>query len=486
VLAGTSLLAGCSSSLEERDPLNILFILTDDQDVASTAYMPNLQTKLADEGTRFDNAFVTDPVCCPSRASILRGQYPHNHHVQYNGGLNGGHKLFRALGHEDSTVATWLHDSGYRTALFGKYLNEYGLQNESYTPPGWDHWFVNMYPMEDQRYTENGTVVTYDPDTYNETEVLSDKAVEYLEQTKDDSKPFFMFVAPYAPHQPARAASQHEGTFDHEQLPRPPSFDEEDVDDKPQYIQDMPPLTQADIDRIENLYRSRLESLQAVDEMIERFVDTLTSIGKLENTYIVFTSDNGFRQGQHRIQPGKNTAYDEDIRVPLVIRGPDVPVAQTLSHIVINNDLAPTFAEIAGASVPDFVDGRSLKPLLAVPPPSIDAWRTGFMVESYQYGGDTLGAKTNFSVRTASHLYVKYVNYFPPLQTTENGEPKFISGVIRSASGEWELYDLDQDPYELESQHQTAESELVGYLESRWDALVSCAGAYCREAEDQQ
>jgi N-acetylglucosamine-6-sulfatase len=489
-----SFFARCGSSPEqvgqktvnEPDRPNILFILTDDQDVESAAYMPHLRAQIVDRGTKFDNAFVTDALCCPSRTSILRGQYPHNHLVQYNEEPYGGYELFSMLGHENSTVATWLHDSGYRTALFGKYLNEYGLQNESYTPPGWDNWFASMYPVKDQRYTDNGNVVTYDPNVHNETDVLSDKAVEYLQQTKDDPRPFFMFVAPHAPHEPAKPASRHKDTFESEPLPRPPNFNEKDVSDKPQYIQDRPRSRKKGIKEMENSYRNRLESLQAVDEMMDRIVGTLEAAGKLENTYVVFTSDNGYHLGQHRLLPGKNTAYEEDIRVPLVVRGPGIPAGQILSHLVINNDFAPTFAEIAGASVPEFVDGRSIKPLLGTTPPSVDEWRQGFMIESYQYRGDPSGVKTSFSVRTTSHIYVKYVDYVPGRLTTVNGELKYVGGELKSAKGERELYDLRQDPYELESQHQTADNKLVDSLESQWEALRSCAGAQCRAAEDQR
>ena len=178
-----------------------------------------------------------------------------------------------------------------------------------------------------------------------------------------------MWLGTKAPHAPAPRPPPRE-RLPGVPVPRPPSFDEEDVSDKPAWVRDNPPLDPEQIASHEDLYRKRLQSMLAVDDMIGRLVDALRKNGELDNTYIFFTSDNGFHMGQHRLTTGKWTAYEEDIRVPLIVRGPGVPEGRTLPHLVLNNDFAPTFADLAGAKTPYFVDGRSLVPLLTDDLPS--------------------------------------------------------------------------------------------------------------------
>jgi N-acetylglucosamine-6-sulfatase len=206
-------------------------------------------------------------------------------------------------------------------------------------------------------------------------------------------------------------------------------------------------------------YRKRLESLQAVDEMVGDLVDALASQGSLDDTYIFYTSDNGYHQGLHRLTSGKSTAYEEDIKVPYVVRGPGVPAGRTLDHMVLNNDLAPTFAELGGVSAAQFVDGRSLVPLLDSTPPAPDDWRQSFLVENYT--SEYSNAPDYRAVRTKEHLFVSH------------------------ASGEKELYDLREDPYQLASRQHSASSTLLSELSSKLDALGDCAGDSCRTAEDK-
>ena len=435
------------------DKPNIILILTDDQDARSLAHMPRVKAQLIDRGTTFDNGFVTDPLCCPSRASILRGQYVHNHTIKDNLAPDA-HDRFRDLGLEDSTIATWLHDGGYRTALIGKYMNEY---DQLYIPPGWDYWFAAYGYGEYRTYNDNGTLVDY-PDESPSTDVLADKLFAYLKSTEGDPKPFFLYLATHDPHWPATPPARYAGTFADEPLPRPPSFNEKDVGDKPRWVREYPLLDDAQVAGMRTHYRKRLESLQAVDEMVGELVDVLASQGRLDNTYIFYTSDNGYHQGLHRLPSGKTTAYEEDIRVPYVVRGPGVPAGRTLDHLVLNNDLAPTFAELGGVPTPSFVDGRSLAPLLLrSAPPAPDGWRHSFLVENYF---SEHNAPEYRAVRTRDHLFVSY------------------------ASGERELYDLKEDPYQLASRHDSASRTLLSQLESELDALKDCAGLSCRTAED--
>jgi arylsulfatase A-like enzyme len=463
------------------DPPNVILILTDDLDTRlleeHLAHYPNLQD-LAKEGTTFENAFVSDPLCCPSRATILRGQYAHNHRIVGNTWPRGGSRKFRELGLGESAIATWLQDEGYRTALVGKYMNGYyGTR----VPVGWDDWYAIAGNYESNNLNENGRIVRYNPKRHHLDDVLAEKAIGYVRATSADDAPFFMWLGTKAPHAPADPAPRHEEALADISLPRGPSFDEADVSDKPGWISDNPSLNPEQIARAEELYRKRLESMLAVDEMIGRLVDALRESGELENTYLVFTSDNGFHLGQHRLTSGKWTAYEEDIRVPLIVRGPGVPEGRTLAHLVLNNDLAPTFADLGGAQTPPFVDGRSLKPLLGDDPPSMENWRQAFLVEAATELGGTLiplltgdqlpkdlrhapredwGRPGLEAIRTEDRLYVEYGN------------------------GEREFYDLSEDPYQLHNRYDADDLDLLPRFRGQLAALRGCSATACRVAED--
>jgi N-acetylglucosamine-6-sulfatase len=475
------LAAGCgppTGVVRTPDRPNVVLILTDDLDARlleeHLADYPNLG-RLAAEGTTFENAFVTDPLCCPSRATILRGQYAHNHEIIGNWWPRGGSQKFRALRRERSTVATWLQEAGYRTIFVGKYLNGYyGTR----VPAGWDEWYGIAGDYKSTLLNENGRVVGYEPWRHHFDDVLAQKAADYVRRAADP--PFFMWLGTKAPHAPATPAPRHEGAFRDARLPRSPSFDEGDVSDKPDWIRDNSPLDEKQLANMEDLYGERLRSMLAVDEMVGQLVRALEESGELDNTYLLFTSDNGHHAGEHRLTTGKWTAYEEDIRVPLFVRGPGVPEGQKLEHLVLNNDLAPTFADLGGAEVPSFVDGRSLGPLLGGNPPPEEEWRQAFLVEAATelgwsplapLSGDQFtegwqhlprkdwGRPGLEAVRTERHLYVEY------------------------GTGERELYDLREDPYQLDNRYEAADPELLRRLQGRLAALRGCAGAKCRTAE---
>ena len=508
MLVTVGLLSGCSPAVGEkkesdydtRNLPNVVFILADDLDTRSVSRMPNLRSLLIEEGTTFENAFATNPLCCPSRATILRGQYTHNHEILSNEPPLGGSEKFHDLGHEDSTMATWLNEEGYQTVFIGKYLNGYGFGEfeTEYVPPGWDEWHGIAGNYLSNRVNENGKIKNYDPASHYATDVLSGKAAGYVSRAVGEDapllstgEPFFMWLGTKAPHEPAVPAPRHEGAFANTPLPRLPSFNEKDISDKPGWLRDNPPLDAEQISRMQGLYRNRLESMLAVDEMIGRLVGELREAGELDDTYIVFTSDNGFHMGEHRLGAGKWTPYEEDIRVPLVVRGPGVPAGRKLDHIVLNNDLAPTFADLAEAEAPPFVDGRSLAPLLTKNPPPPQDWRQAFMVEgAFETTGDLespqslltgdpppenwrwqillagVGASRYWgrpafeALRTGDHLYVEY------------------------ETGGRELYDLRQDPHQLNNTYPNADPRLLQSLEERLDALRDCYGSFCRTAEN--
>ena len=258
-----------SSSTSTRP--NIIFILSDDLDAAEMAYMPNLKTEIMDEGAVLTHYFVPESLCCPSRSSTLRGQYPHNTQVLTNALPNGGWEKFNQLGEEKSTIATWLTDAGYKTMLAGKYLNGYpGKDNPSYIPPGWNEWYSavkgNPYSEYDYTLNENGKEVAYGktPQDYG-TDVYFGKALDFLKRNAAGKQPFFIYLAPYAPHAPYTPAPRHADLFPGVKAPRTPNYNEADVSDKPAYIRERPLLTQKQQNVIDEDYRKRLQALQAVE-----------------------------------------------------------------------------------------------------------------------------------------------------------------------------------------------------------------------------
>ncbi|HZS07932.1 MAG TPA: sulfatase [Blastocatellia bacterium] len=480
---------------------NIIFILTDDLDADEIRYMPNLKALLADRGLTLNNYLVNVSLCCPSRTSTLRGQYAHNTQVTGNNLPDGGFEKVLQLGLEKSTVATWLQAAGYQTMLAGKYLNGYPHGADlTYVPPGWSEWYSpargNAYGEFNYTLNENGKLVYYgnNPEDYG-TDVYGRKAADFIERTAKEGKPFFAWLATYAPHGPATPAPRHAGLFPGARAPRGPSFNEADVSDKPAYIRNRPLLTAAQIARIDEAYRRRLQSLQAVDELIARLVGTLISTGQLDNTYIFFTSDNGFHLGQHRLMPGKQAPYEEDIRVSLIVRGPGVPQGRTLDHLAGNIDLAPTWAELGGAKAPDFVDGRSLLPLLGRNPTPVSAWRQAFLL---QHGSQSqpplveIGHRGPITADSNGEGLLEPVDpqNDPALVQRPRAIPPFTGlrtqryTYVQYATGERELYDLRSDPDQLKNIAGGADPVLLWRLARQLVELRHCAVAGCRASEN--
>ncbi len=494
VLAAT--LAPTSARAATRPP-NILYILTDDLDLASIAYMPKLKALVADQGASFSNYYVSVSLCCPSRSSTLRGQYSHNTGVLTNGGSNGGFEVAYLRGIEKSTVATWLQGAGYKTALFGKYLNGYPSDvGDTYVPPGWNEWDSavggNSYSEFDYTLNENGKLVKYGntPADYG-TDVYAKKAADFIQKSAGANQPFFIYMAVYAPHQPATPAPRHADLFADVKAPRNPNYDEADVSDKPEYIQRRPLLTAAQQKNIDELYRRRLQSLQAVDEAIENLYNTLKTSGQLENTYIVFTSDNGFHLGQHRMPSGKQTAYEEDVHLPLIVRGPGIAAGSTIPTYAGNIDLAPTFAEIAGAKADSFVDGRSLVPLFSGNAPA--STRQVYLLEHWVQGPGKPGIMQEPD-DTDQQTEPDPTATPKPRAATQaaaraKGIPEFhalrFAGYtyVEYETGERELYDNAKDPFQLQNLAATTNPATLQMLSARLAALVTCKAEACRTAD---
>jgi len=464
---------------------NVVFVLTDDLSENLVRYMPHVQA-LQKAGLAFTDYTVTDSLCCPSRSSIFTGRFPHDTGIFTNGkggkagrkkaGGNasavatpdGGFDLFHARGEERQTFATALQGVGYRTAMMGKYLNGYqpaatqGAQ-APYVPPGWNEWDVagQGYGEFDYDLNENGRVVHYGsrPQDYL-TDVLAGKGSAFIKGAAGAHSPFLLEVATFAPHGPYTPAPRDAGAFPGLKAPRGPAFDRLPTD-APAWLAGFKPLTGQNVAKIDEGFRKRAQAVQAVDAMIGQLEDTLKAAGVADNTYLVFSSDNGYHMGEHRLTPGKMTAFDTDIRVPLVVSGPGVPAGRTSKALAQNIDLAPTFQALGRAATPADVDGRSLVPLLRGQPAA--DWRTASLVE--HHGPDVNRKDPDFPAKSSGNP-----SSYEAIRTA-------TSTYIEYADGEVEYYDLSKDPDEL---HSTAGQLSVAdhaRLHAALTALKSCHDA---------
>jgi arylsulfatase A-like enzyme len=397
-------------------PPNIVLIVTDDQRFNTLRVMPEVQRLLMARGMTLRRAIVTNPLCCPSRATIFTGRYSHTTGVYTNSAPNGGWSAFQPS--ESKTIATALHDVGYRTALIGKYLNGYGGE-AAYVPPGWDRWFATTGAgryFDYSVYDDALGHVSYGsrPRDYL-TDVLRRQAVAFIRAVPPVT-PLFLVVTPFAPHAPSIPAPRHDGIFASAPVSFGPAVNEADVSDKPSYVAGQ---RVSSFSWVRTRTRNQWESLLAVDELVSRIMTTLTDTGRQNNTLVIFTSDNGFSNAEHRWL-GKQVPYEESIRVPMIVSLPgEIPADSVSSALVSNVDLAPTIADFAGTSIP--ADGVSMRPLLTDRSSSV---RDSVLLEHVQ------GAKpvpTYCGVRTSSFTFAHYV------------------------TGEEELYDLVKDPRELQN-----------------------------------
>lgn len=444
---------------------NIVLILLDDAEEAMTSSMPKIRSALVDRGLRFTNAFANTPLCGPSRSNILTGQFSHNTGVLGNVGSDSGYPAFRSGGYDANNFGPWLKAAGYRTGIFGKYENDYptGAPSETFVPSGWDDWRVVMSDREasndDYTMNENGTLRVYRAATGGyQTDVLLDRAQSFLRSAEsNDAQPWFVYLSFNAPHTPTTPASRHLSAYPGASAPRGGAFNESDISDKPRWLQDQSPLLSPGIMAgIDEDYRGSLQALLAVDEAVEALYSTLDQLGETSNTYVILTSDNGLHRGEHRLRGGKNTPYEESIRMPFYVRGPNVPAGRTVDHLVGLVDLVPTMLSLAGTSVPSSVDGTSLTPLLSSSPPATSSWRQEMLVEHPGGAGTPIQVPGWYGVRSQTELYVEYNN------------------------GEKEYYDLRSDPFQMSNQISSAPSATISRLAARLAALRGCRAASCR------
>jgi arylsulfatase A-like enzyme len=479
-------MGSAADSTRPAERPNIVVVLTDDQTAEELAAMPATKELIAGKGVTFERAFVSYPVCCPSRATYLTGQYAHNHGVMGLYPPTGGYGRFDTA----HALPVWLQRAGYHTSHIGKFLNGYGDQQPADVPPGWDDWHATVdystYRMWGYTLNDNGRFRTYGspfeerPSLY-QTNVLTAKALAVIDR-RSGRGPFFLSLNFLAPHHEdrriqrrtgrvVRAAPGDEGAFASRPLRLAGGFNERDMSDKPLFLRRRTaPLSRTEIARIRKDALGRRDALLAVDRGVRRIVSALRARRQLGNTYILFTSDNGYMQGQHRVRSGKMLPYDPSTRVPLLIRGPGIPAARRSGELVANVDLAPSLMQIAHARPSVTVDGRSLLPFARRP------GRRSRRAILHETGGRRrvgLRGQDEFPNRGRS---LRRVLTYRAIRTD-----RWL--YVRYRGGSTELYDLRRDPGQLRSRHGDAEYRATRRALARdLRRLARCRGAGCRRA----
>jgi N-acetylglucosamine-6-sulfatase len=449
---------------------NVVVLETDDQTASSMWAMPNVQRLLGDEGVTFDNSFVSYALCCPSRATFLTGEYAHNNGVFDNVAPFGGY--YRLYGSQ--TLPVWLSAAGYRTIHLGKYLNRYGTKDPREVPPGWTDWHGLVDPTTYRYFgftmNENGRLRTFPrtPANYS-TDVLARKAVNLIRHSARGRRPFFMWTAFLAPHfsldtrpepddprgmRTPEPAPRDRNSFAGYPLPLTPAFNERSVRDKPATVRGDQRISDRLRGAIQENYQQELETLQAVDRAVARIVSALRQAGELDRTLVVFTSDNGYYYGEHRIAREKILPYEPAIRVPLLIRGPGLPAGVHLSQLVSNQDLAPTILDATGVQPGLVQDGLSLIDLMRHR--HLEPGRDLLIEGLYRTARFGFPGVAFSGIRTRQWFYAEYTN------------------------GQRELYDLIGDPYELRNRDLDPHyAGIEADLAHRLAGLRTCSGAAC-------
>jgi N-acetylglucosamine-6-sulfatase len=461
VTAAALLIPAGGASAQDADPgaaasgPNVVVVMTDDQRFDDMAALPKTRRLIGQAGVTFTRSFASYPVCCPARATFFTGQYAHNHNVLcLYPSCGGGYGRLN----QREYLPVWLERAGYATAHIGKFLNGYGSERPPDVPNGWTEWYGlvdhSTYRMWGYDIFENGDRRTYgrvlrEVPRYYQTDVLSGKAVQFIRRRAGGDAPFFLSVAYLAPHHESgrtqrltgklvRPAPRHRQRFAHTALPKPPSFNESDLADKPWFVGRWNRAISARREAaILKRMHERWASLPAVDDGVEAIIGALRRTGELDNTYVIFTSDHGFMQGEHRIPQGKMVPYDPSTQVPLLIRGPGIPRGRATKALVGDVDLTPTILDATPARAPRALDGRSVLPfarnvnLRSLRPLLHTTAGQGARGRTNTREGKTRGTQPRVpawsAVRTTRWLYVEY------------------------KGGQRELYDLKRDHWQINS-----------------------------------
>lgn len=473
---------------------NVVLILTDDQDVYLGGMTPLKKTKalIADVGMTFSNAYVASALCCPSRSSILTGKYPHNHHV-VNNTLEGNcsSKSWQKT-QEPNTFPALLYAHGYQTFFAGKYLNQYGDEDAGgveHIPLGWNYWFALEKNSKYYNYTlsVNGKACQFGGNYSVDylTDVLANFSLDFLSY-KSNYEPFFMMISTPAPHAPWTAAPQYEKSFLDVDAPRTSNFNVHGKDKHWLIRQAKTPMANSSITFLDDAYRKRWQTLLSVDDLVEKLVKDLDAREELENTFIFYTSDNGFHTGQFSLPIDKRQLYEFDIKVPLLVRGPGVKKNQTSKMLVANIDLGPTILDIAGYDLNKTkMDGVSFLPLLKSEPNV--TWRTDLLIE-YQ------GEGHNISDPTCPLLGPGVSVCFPDCICEDSYNNTYacvrtVSALVDLQYCEFddtevfvEVYNVTEDPHQLTNIAKTIDQEILEKMNHRLMMLQSCCGSSCHSA----
>ncbi|XP_072026477.1 LOW QUALITY PROTEIN: N-acetylglucosamine-6-sulfatase-like [Amphiura filiformis] len=485
------LLCTCLGVLTKRP--NIVFILTDDQDVTMGGETPmaNTLNMIGKKGMTFQNMFTSSPLCCPSRSSILTGNYVHNHRA-INNSIDGNcsSKAWQQ-GPEQNTFATHLKNIGYKTFFAGKYLNQYGdkaVGGVAHIPPGWDEWHGLVHNSVYYNYTlsVNGKAEVHGDDYAKDylTDIINNRSHEFLAK-QNGIFPFFAMVSTPACHSPFDSAPQYMDEFADKKAPRDPSFNKAGMD-KHWLIRHAPyPLSNASLTYIVDTFRKRWRTLLSVDDMVKNIVTTLDEIKLLDETFIIFASDNGFHLGQFSLPNDKRQLYDFDIRVPLMIRGPGIPANSKNTDPVMNIDIMPTIIALAGEQAPSNVDGMSLVPLLIPKTNTTIKWRNGALIEhdgEYAPGGSLDCKNTDYLYNCAPDCVCEdgFNNTYSCRRVLTKTDNTMYCEFSDDENFQ-EFYNFTSDPHQLTNTIKKMTPEFLAEQNKELVKLSLCKGASCRQ-----
>jgi N-acetylglucosamine-6-sulfatase len=447
---------------------NVVVMMADDmtlldlhQKYKGKPVMKNTLKLIAAKGAEFKNMYASYPLSCPSRMTFLTGRYAHNHGVTTN--QKPGFNYCADFSDRSHTVPIWLQSIGYHTGHMGRYLNGYGYNDKTYVPPGYDEWHAPVgfeagisarHPLHSDYFTDR----------------INSLATQFVTNAP---QPFFVHIAQRAPHEdsslPAgpEPAAKYKGSLKGIKPPMGPAFNEANISDKPRYLRGAHRFTPTQRKVLFQRNERRLEAERSVDDGVKKVIDALRTSGRLDNTYVIFLSDNGFFRGEHRITKGKLLAYEPSSRVPFLIRGPGIPAGSKPSALVSNVDVAATILDVTGGQPTTPLDGESLMPFARNPAKKS---KRALLIESYALTIDDGG-----KIASAAFIPKRLQKY----QAIRVGHWKYVRLL---KTHEQELYDLKHDPDELHNlDHARRYNRVLTFFRRHLKRLAKCEGGSCRK-----